>query len=70
VGVIIDFEDQEGNRLSYTLLGPWEADPDKNILSFQSKLAQSLMGHKKGDTVSVQGKALKISNLRNYFETI
>lgn len=70
VGVIVDCEDQEGNKLSYTLLGPWEADPDKNILSFQSKLAQNLMGHKKGDKVSVQGKALTISNLRNYFETL
>lgn len=70
VGVIVDCEDPDGNKLSYTLLGPWEADPDKNILSFQSKLAQSLMGHKKGDKVSVQGKALTISNLRNYFETL
>ncbi|MCP5505476.1 MAG: GreA/GreB family elongation factor [Chlamydiales bacterium] len=70
VGVIVDCEDQDGNSLSYTLLGPWEADPDKNILSFQSKLAQSLMGHKKGDKVSVQGKTLTISNLRNYFETL
>ncbi|MCB1115502.1 MAG: GreA/GreB family elongation factor [Chlamydiia bacterium] len=70
VGVIVDFEDQEGNKISYTLLGPWEADPDKHILSFQSKLAQSLMGHKKGDKVSLQGKQMTISNLRNYFETL
>lgn len=70
VGVIVYCEDQDGNSHSYTLLGPWEADPDKKILSFQSKLAQSLMGHKIGDKVSVQGKTLTISNLRNYFETL
>ena len=70
IGVIIDCHDDSGEEVSYTLLGPWEADPDKYILSFQSKLAQSLLGHKKGDKISIQGKILTISNLRNYFETL
>lgn len=70
VGVIIDCLDDNGKEVSYTLLGPWEADPDKHILSIQSKLAQSLLGHKKGDKVSIQGKTLTISNLRNYFESL
>lgn len=70
VGVVVDFKDDEGKEVSYVLLGPWEADPDRHILSLQSKLAQSLLGHKKGDKVSIQGKTLTISNLRNYFETI
>ncbi len=70
VGVVVDFHDDEGKKISYTLLGPWEADPEKYILSFQSKLAQSLMGHKKGDKVLIQGKPFIISDLRNYFETI
>ena len=70
IGVVIDCCDEHGNQISYTLLGPWEADPDRNILSLQSKLAQSLLGHKKGDKVSIQGKMLTISNLRNYFETL
>ncbi|QVL57820.1 MAG: GreA/GreB family elongation factor [Simkaniaceae bacterium] len=70
VGVVIDFKDDNGEDISYTLLGPWEADPDKNILSFQSKLAQNLIGHKKGDKITIQGKSLTISNLRNYFETL
>lgn len=68
VGVIVEFQNEEGHKVAYTLLGPWEADPEKNILSFQSKLAQSLIGHKVGDKVSIQGKNMKISNLRNYFE--
>lgn len=70
VGVVIDCLDGNGKTVSYTLLGPWEADPDKHVLSFQSKLAQSLLGHKIGDKISIQGKALTISNLRNYFETL
>lgn len=70
VGVVLDCEDENGQKVSYTLLGPWEADPDKHILSFQSKLAQSLMGKKVGEKISIQGKELTISHLRNYFETL
>ncbi|MCB1107317.1 MAG: GreA/GreB family elongation factor, partial [Chlamydiia bacterium] len=70
VGVIVDCHDETGAKISYTLLGPWEADPDKHILSFQSKIAQNLMGRKTGEKVSIQGKTLTISQLRNYFETI
>jgi len=69
VGVVIDCQSEDGDRLSYTVLGPWEADPECYIFSFQSKLAQSLTGHKVGDTVVVQGKNMKILNLRNYFES-
>jgi transcription elongation factor GreA len=70
VGVVVDCQGDEEKQISYTLLGPWEADPDKCILSFESKLAQSLMGKKVGDEVSIKGKTFTISHLRNYFETL
>lgn len=67
VGVIVELSQKDGEKLSLTLLGPWEANPDQNILSFQSKLAQSLMGKKVGDQVAVQGKECTILSLHNYF---
>ncbi len=70
VGVIVDLEQDNGAKVSYTLLGPWDADPDKHILSLQSKLAQSLLGKKVGDEVMIQGKAHTILSLRNYFDTV
>jgi transcription elongation factor GreA len=70
VGAVIDLLGGDGKQSTYTLLGPWEADPEKHILSFQSKLAQSLMGKKVGDEVSIKGQTYKISNLRKYFETL
>ncbi|MES2122836.1 MAG: GreA/GreB family elongation factor, partial [Chlamydiota bacterium] len=39
IGVIVDCSNAKGQSVTYTLLGPWDADPEKNILSFQSKLA-------------------------------
>jgi len=65
VGTIVDCEASDGTKISYTFLGPWDADPDKNILSFQSKLAQSMQGLKKGDTIELQGKDLKITGIRS-----
>ena len=68
VGVIVDFEGEDGSHISYTLLGPWDANPEKHILSFQSKLAQSMIGRKVGETIKIQGKNFKISKLKNYFD--
>ena len=33
----------------YTILGPFESDPDKNIISYQAPLAEELLGAKKYD---------------------
>ncbi|MFW5798663.1 MAG: GreA/GreB family elongation factor [Planctomycetota bacterium] len=37
---------------TYTFLGPWDADPGKNIVSYQAPLSQEFMGKGPGDTVS------------------
>jgi transcription elongation factor GreA len=66
VGVIIDCINKKGEKVSYTLLGPWDADPEKNILSFQSKLAQSLTGKTVGDKFTMQGDELTIHSIRSY----
>jgi len=66
IGVIIECTNNKGQRVSYTILGPWDADPDKNILSFQSKLAQSLTGKLVGDKFVVQGDELTINSISSY----
>lgn len=66
VGTIVDCENKKGQKITYTLLGPWDADPEKNILSFQSKLAQSLKGKSVGDKFTSQGDELTISAIRSF----
>lgn len=63
VGTIVTCEKADGAGVSYTLLGPWDADPDKNILSFQSKLAKSMAGLKIGDTFELQGAVHTIKGI-------
>jgi transcription elongation factor GreA len=36
----------------YTILGPWESNPVKNIISYRSPLGAELMNHKIGDKLS------------------
>ena len=66
VGVIVDLTNAEGNIISYTILGPWDTDSNQNILSFQSKLAESMMGKKEGEKVSFRGEDFTLTKLRSY----
>jgi transcription elongation factor GreA-like protein/transcription elongation GreA/GreB family factor len=68
VGAIVDCKNRRGEKVSYTLLGPWEADPDKYILSFQSKLAQMMKGLSVGEKFQFQDEEYTILNIRNYFD--
>ena len=47
IGSVVELKDGQGKKLTYSILGPWDADPDQNVLSFQSKLAQAMTGFKK-----------------------
>ncbi|RPI61272.1 MAG: transcription elongation factor GreAB, partial [Planctomycetaceae bacterium] len=44
----------DGSELKLTFLGPWDSDLTQNIFSYQTQLAQDLMGSMIGDTVSVR----------------
>jgi transcription elongation GreA/GreB family factor len=66
VGSIVQCVNQKGQPIHYTLLGPWDADPEKNILSFQSKLAQTMKGLSIGDKFQFQGDSFTISGISSY----
>jgi len=68
VGTIVECKNKQGQKISYTLLGPWDADPDKYILSFQSKLAQEMKDLKVSDTFKFQGEEYTISGIRSFFK--
>ena len=67
VGVVVQCITPQGEEKIYTILGPFEADIKKNVISFQSKIAQDLIGKKKGEKVVVRNEELTITSLHNYF---
>jgi transcription elongation factor GreA-like protein/transcription elongation GreA/GreB family factor len=66
VGCIVECETDKNKKVTYTLLGPWDADPDKNILAFQSKLAQTMKGLKVGEKFQFQGETFTITEISSY----
>jgi transcription elongation GreA/GreB family factor len=68
VGTIVECKNKQGQKIQYTLLGPWDADPDKYILSFQSKLAQEMKGLAIGDTFKFQNEEYTVTGIRSTFK--
>ena len=66
VGSIVELINAEDEKVTYTILGPWDADPDQNILSFQSKLAETMLGLKKGDKLSFKDEEYTVQDIRSY----
>jgi transcription elongation factor GreA len=53
----------EDTAEEYTILGPWESNPPKNIISYRSPLGSELMNHKTGDRLG-----FKISDQKIQYE--
>jgi transcription elongation factor GreA-like protein/transcription elongation GreA/GreB family factor len=68
IGAVVHCHNSQGEHVRYTLLGPWDADPEMRILSFQSKLAQSMKGKTIGEKFEFQGETFTIVDIENYFD--
>lgn len=68
IGNIVEINDPQGQRVCYTILGPWDADVDANILSFQSKLAQAMLGFGVGDKFKFRDEEYRVMGIRSYLD--
>lgn len=66
IGVTLELVNSKGENLRYTLLGPWDANPDEHILASQSKFAQAMMGQKVGDRFKFQEEEYTVKNIKSY----
>jgi len=54
IGTIVTVRDSDsGKEETYTILGAWDGDPERHIISYQTAIGQALMGHKVGDVVTL-----------------
>ncbi len=54
IGTIVTVKEvAEGRTDTYTILGAWDSDPEKGIVSYLAAVAQALMGHKVGEQLQV-----------------
>lgn len=66
VGSVVDVVDSTGHKTTYKILGPWDANPDEHILSFQSKFAQAMVGAKESDVFKFRDEDYTVSKIRNF----
>lgn len=53
-GATVDLEDDTGHKFTYTIVGQYETDIQKNRISITSPIARGLIGHEVGDDVKIQ----------------
>jgi transcription elongation factor GreA len=66
LGSKVSLESQTGVKRTYQVVGSAEADPNADKISNESPVGAAILGHKKGDTVSVttpSGKIIKYTIL-------
>jgi transcription elongation GreA/GreB family factor len=55
IGTVIKVtEIATGTSETFTLLGAWDSEPEKGIISYLSPVGQALMNHKTGDEVEIE----------------
>lgn len=54
IGTVVTLRDAEsGKEETYTVLGAWDGDPDRSIISYQTAIGQALLGHKVNESVGL-----------------
>src|SRR5881394_810161 len=54
IGTIVVLRDVESAQEEpYTILGAWDGDPDRHIISYQTAIGQALLGKKRGERVTL-----------------
>jgi transcription elongation factor GreA len=54
IGTVVTLRNAEtNNEETYTILGAWDGDPDRHIISYQTAIGQALLGHEIGEPISL-----------------
>ena len=54
IGTIVTLRSTETKKEeTYTILGAWDGDPDRHLISYQTAIGQALLGHEIEETVSL-----------------
>ena len=60
IGTIVNVTDLDQQLAEqYSILGAWDSDPDKGVISYLTPVAQALLNHKPGEEVEVPGDGVK-----------
>ena len=75
VGSVVELrEGASGQTVSYTVLGLWDGDPEKHVISYKTPLGLALLAKKPGDHVKVKSGAAEhdyvVTAISRYADTL
>jgi len=57
IGTVVTLRNMDTKKEeTYTILGAWDGDPDRHIISYQTAIGQALLGNETGKTVSLNAE--------------
>jgi transcription elongation GreA/GreB family factor len=57
IGTVVTLRDADSREEeTYTILGAWDGDPERHVVSYQTAIGQALLGHKPGEIVVLNGE--------------
>ncbi len=54
VGSVVELRIRDGAPLRYTILGVWDGDPERHVISYKTPLGSALMGKRVGESFKVK----------------
>ncbi len=64
IGTIVTVRDKNSQKQeTFTILGAWDGDPDRQIISYQTAIGQALLGKKTGESVMLPNGEVEIVSI-------
>src|SRR5260370_13056776 len=64
IGTIVTVRDKASKKQdTYTILGAWDGNPERNVISYQTAIGQSLLGHTAGEVVALPNGEFEIVSI-------
>lgn len=75
IGSVVTLLDENKDKeITYTILGAWDSDPDKQVISYQTPLGKALIGKSPGEEIElhIEGvdSLLKIMSIERYVDLV
>jgi transcription elongation GreA/GreB family factor len=64
VGTVVTVRDKASRKSeTYTILGAWDGDPDRHVISYQTAIGQALLGKKAGEVAALPSGEFEIVSI-------
>ncbi len=64
MGTEVTLESADGTKKVYSVVGAWDGNPDRNMVSYKTKFGESILGAQQGDSVTLpDGTKVTVRNI-------